>query len=82
MLTVLWVEWLNLLILLQSKLVFNVITDFLALVVIVEFDNYFASTLKTDRIFTKFIKNKEYAENEPHALRIETTTSNNALLNS
>ena len=58
--------------------------DFLALVVIVEFDDYFASTLKGDSLFIKWIKNKDLFREEdqekPHALRIDTTTSKNAVL--
>ena len=84
MLTVMWVEIVNLLVLLQSSLVMDIVMDFLALAVIVEFDDKFASTLTSDPLFKKWIRNKDFLKEEdkdkPHALRIDTTTSKNALL--
>ena len=81
MITVMWVEIVALLVLLQSNLIMDVVMDFLALAVIVEFDDKFASTLKSDPLFKKWIIDKDFDKEKPHALRIDTTTSKSALLN-
>ena len=46
-----FVELINILILCTNYEVMSIIMDFLALVIISDFDNFFVATLKTDRIY-------------------------------
>ena len=79
------VEIVNILVIIQANTFLDVVMDFFALAIIADFDDMFALSLSSDKLFIKYLKDKEFlsAENPPksHALRIDTTTSEDARLN-
>ena len=73
---VIFVEIVNILILCSNYEVMSIIMDFLALVIISDFDNFFVATLKTDRIYNLLLDDADgVLEN---ALKIQRTSSNKA----
>ena len=73
---VIFVEVVNILILCSNYEVMGIIMDFLALVIISDFDNFFVATLKTDRIYNLLLDDADgVLEN---ALKIQRTSSNKA----
>ena len=72
------VEIVNVYILCTAMNVMEIIMDFLALVVISEFDNFFVETLKTDPVFHMLIDNSDTLK---EALKISVTTSDLASAN-
>ena len=77
-LMVVCVEIVNVYILCTAMNVMEIIMDFLALVVISEFDNFFVETLKTDPVFHMLVDNSDTLK---EALKISVTTSDLASAN-
>ena len=72
---VIFVEVINLLILTSNYTIMDIIMNFLALVVIADFDDFFAQTLSKDKILKKLDSGEEIS---PLALLVQTTTSKSA----
>ena len=73
--TVVFVEVINLIILTSNYTILDIIMNFLALVVIAEFDDYFAQTLSKNPILKKLEAGEEISQ---LALLIQTTSSRSA----
>ena len=71
-----FVEIINIVILCTNYEVMSIIMDFLALVIISDFDNFFVATLKTDRIYNLILDDPNGVLEK--ALQIQTTSSNKA----
>ena len=73
------VEGVNLVILCTNETVMDVVMNFLALVVIADFDDFIAVTLASDQLYKRFLAGEyEHKPDRPdldHALTIESTTS-------
>lgn len=76
------VEIVNILVIIQSNTFLDVVMDFFALAIIADFDDMFALSLSSDPLLIKYLKVKAFLSEEiiPHALRIDTTTSEDAKL--
>ena len=76
------VEIVNILVIIQSNTFLDVVMDFFALAIIADFDDMFALSLSSDPLLIKYLKVKAFLSEEiiPHALRIDTTTSGEARL--
>lgn len=72
LLMVVAVEVVNVVILCTNQTVMDIVMNFLALVIISEFDNYFVETLKSDPVFQKLAKEDDKLT---EALKILVTTS-------
>ena len=78
-LMVIAVEGVNLVILCTNETVMDVVMNFLALVVIADFDDFIAVTLASDQLYKRFLAGdfvlKDDRPDLDHALTIESTTS-------